>query len=627
MNFCLPRLYIIPLFLARFIYPKTKIVAYYGEWPLYLLLVSRFASLDARAVEAFIGRLTGVEVRKIPLVYESTRDYGYSAKDVELTTRITEKLVPQFDADPWVSLLKKFAGDEPAMAYALKYASHFEIYLQLSYAISLSYTHPQIDPVIAWKPSWPEEWLKILNDSIPARKLSFFRWPKWYVKLHSLCYRLILPFRILGISLARIAARRVASRRTTKKHFELMAEFIEPARLGGSPFDADFLIDETGLPKTAVLFFLTSTQRKILQSENQPLTDVLNKVRSRGYELVSLEQVPYSPKILTSVIKGAFDAIRMIATAQTVALANVYVSAWKQFLEYAGLFHRYSARNFLHLTHPPGNTGWRLEGPMITSLCRQNGIRAVGCQSTLLHFKLHEFSFECSDLFLSWGTAWTPVLGEGMKFAKTEQVVGCQFLDAYILEYQKQRALQAPTERRRVLIFTGDIASAHYPFCRTLSFLEACCRLALANPNFEFLIKTKNAEDPDRVLSDTEFSKLFSQSRGNCRFVSAPRHEYVQYLASAALVIAMGFTTPGSEALLLGIPTIYYDGFRFAGAPFRSLPGLIVADAEEMQRKFAVWVSNPDSLPDKGWDLNRLDPYRDGHAKRRINTILARELV
>jgi hypothetical protein len=616
--FCLPRLEIIPLLLARFSNRKSKIVAHYGEWPLYLRLVSLYLRLDTGAVERIIARITGAEIRKITLIYESAEDLGYSAKDVEPVSRIAEKLVLPFKNDRWVRLLRKLIGDEPATAYALKYVSHYEIYWQWIYVVSFFYANPDNDVAVVWNPSWSREWLNVVNE-VAQRELHFFEWPRWYVNLYGLVWRLTVPFRVIAIALAAIATHGITFRSINKEHSRLMVEFIEPRRLGGSPFDPDFWIDEAIFKKDDVLFFLTRIQRRILQSEGHPLPDVLDSARARGYELVPLERLPYSPAVLGATIKMALGAIQLVPSKQSGALAKMFLSACKYYLEYAVLFTHHSSQTFLHFTHPAGNTGWRVEGPIGTSFCRQNGITSVVCQSNVIHFRLHEYCFDCYDVYLTWGKAWRNVLDGTTKFIKSEHVVGCHYLDALLPEYLKHKRLRVEDAKKRtVLIFTGDLVGGQYPFSRTLSFLEACCGLALAYPDFEFLIKTKHAADGQRVLANARFKEIFLRVQRNCRFLEEPQHEYVKYLAAADVVIAMGFTTPGVEAILLGIPTIYYDGFRFAGLPFRSLPGLIVADAEEMRLRFEDWLQQPHV-----WDLSGLDPYRDGHARERVNTILA----
>jgi hypothetical protein len=91
-------------------------------------------------------------------------------------------------------------------------------------------------------------------------------------------------------------------------------------------------------------------------------------------------------------------------------------------------------------------------------------------------------------------------------------------------------------------------------------------------------------------------------------------------------VIAIGFTSPGAEAALLGKRVIYYSELKTGGEAFRHLPDFIAHNGDELSRLFETAVNDyQDYARLNSAKLDSLDPFRDGRARSRITEMLVEE--
>ena len=101
------------------------------------------------------------------------------------------------------------------------------------------------------------------------------------------------------------------------------------------------------------------------------------------------------------------------------------------------------------------------------------------------------------------------------------------------------------------------------------------------------------------------------------------RCDYTDILVSSDIVISIGYTTPGVEALLLGKRSIYYEELGCGGQAFRHLPDFIAGNADELACLFDKALrdyANYADVNSKG--IDGLDPYRDGKALKRMLRVL-----
>jgi hypothetical protein len=606
--------------------PAAPLVVLYGQFPRYLRGICKLLKVPPRIIETSLRGATGIRLQKIEFDYENAAKSTFDPRDLEKIATIAEQLIPEVETDPWVLLLAELIGKQPAEAFVLRFLCHHEIFYPVLCILACEKQSTSSFSLI-WNPSWPARWLDVIKENLRTNNCEFFIWPRWICFLWRIYYAVAFPLRLAAITIYYLATRGVTYRQITKAHFKLITEFIDPSRLNGSPYDADFWADGSHIKPAEILFILTGEQKRLLTREGYRIKEVVRQVQTKGYSIQVLDDLPYAPETVRSLLAVAARLSGAFRSGKARCLGDAFCGAWRAYLDYANLFSHYEATSLLHFTFPNGNTGWRLDGPVVTGLCRRRGIRSVGCQTHLIYIRYHEFCFECYDLYLTWGTIWPKVLGSAMRFVERIVPVGCFYLDGLLPIYRDHVATHHIREhggRLRVTVFPGDVCSRHYPLSHTLAFLKDCARLAPEHPDVAFRIKCKNLDDPEILLAQPDFAQAYSQAPGNLSFVRLPRSEYSNLLVSSDFVLAIGYTTPGTEALLLGIPTLYYDGLKLGGATFGHIPGLSVHNFDELSARFQEMLAQNSrttgSASHDGLDL--LDHYRDGHTRERIVKLL-----
>jgi hypothetical protein len=193
--------------------------------------------------------------------------------------------------------------------------------------------------------------------------------------------------------------------------------------------------------------------------------------------------------------------------------------------------------------------------------------------------------------------------------------VGCIYLDAFPAA---AHASEKPTSLT-VAIFTGDITvGGHYSLEDNVAFLAVCLEIASAHPHLSFKVKCKDPHHAD-VFKANPALNLRLSGTPNLTFLRQARHSYRDLLAEAEIVLTIGFTTPGTEALLLGKKAFYYSAMDRGGEAYRSNPLWVAKSAAELKSAFEGALANPEKTNEqlcRGLDL--LDPFRDGAARQRI---------
>jgi polysaccharide biosynthesis PFTS motif protein len=215
------------------------------------------------------------------------------------------------------------------------------------------------------------------------------------------------------------------------------------------------------------------------------------------------------------------------------------------------------------------------------------------------------------------------MLGEDLKFIEQVTFVGCPYLVYPPAEYRPANQ----TEPLQVVIFPSDInlsADHHYTLNYALAFMKNCAELAISHPDINFVIKNKEPHYTKVLMSHEEFVNLYQKTSNNFKFSDRARHEYYDLLLSANIIIAMGFTTPGTEGLLLGKRTIYYNELNYGGQALNQIPDLIARNPSELAVLFEQALQDYHTYyASISRGLDRLDPFRDAQALERMAGILA----
>lgn len=616
MVVCMPRLSVVGLMMIWGRQRRAVALVVYGKLPLYLTALVRIVRLPEPRLIAFLALFSGFSIEKIRHEEKVPNYPASNMRAMEAVVPATLGLEAELRRSRWTILAGRLIGKEEAVALALQTIAHQWIWPQvLQIVVSAAALRPGQWLYIIPSIGWPGNWNGALQGAIPKIKSGFFEWPRW----HAGVYRFFRASYVITSAFASVMivglGRRFRGKNNDHQKARLLCEFIDPVHVHGTPKDVDYLVDGERIRPADFLLFVTREQAKIMAANGWKRSAVANAVGEKGYKLVWIDELPFriaDIKAALSVSLGSFACV--FAPLPTV---DVFSAVWKGFLRFAPLFNQVNAEACLYLKFPNGTADWRRDTAILTGLCRRAGIVSAGCQTRAVYGPLYEFAFDCYDIHLNWGSVWYRSLQPALRHITKMVNVGCPALDI-LLPARNKTASEQMGAARRVLVFTGDVAGSHYTFDYNISFLDACLMLACMHRDVLFLVKTKDPVHVDRFLGSDRLSERLGQCP-HFEFVKRPRHDYAELLASADIVIAIGFTTPGTEALLLGKAAIYYSELCSGGEAYRSNPRWVARNPEELRVSFDACLEGNLGEPDK---LDELEPFRDGRSRERILTAL-----
>ncbi|MFH1147698.1 MAG: hypothetical protein V1736_08320 [Pseudomonadota bacterium] len=616
LHVCIPVLSVLAILAVRLSQRKDSTIVYYDTLPRYLRGLVRFLHVSQATIVAGLSELTGFQIKKVEHG-DGVPGYGdLHLRMQEQVSDMLEDLIPVLEGSIWISHLAALIGTKPAISYALK-------------QIGLKLFH-ELVPVAAWYANgssgerslvildfyWPGSWLGIVGRKLERPELRFFVWPRWYLFMRDLFCGVLLPLRIAATTISYVLSRGFFFREVTKARYKVVTEFIDPRRMHNTAHDADYWVDGHTIQASDILFFLSREQERLLESLGYTRHEIDDLMESKGYRLVRLEEFSF-PITFFKELSGVVLGLSKHLMKGNFLLGRLFLKAWSEYLDFLPLFAHCNIDNLVYLTFPNGHSGLRFNSGIVTGLCRKNNIRSIGCQTRAIHSRNYEYSFDCFDLYLAWGKNWYEMLGSGTRFIREVVIVGCIYLDTLL---QEERIEKQNRSGLIACVFPSDISARHhYSLDYALSFMKNCLKLAIAHPEISFAVKSKEPAYTAILMSDERVMDLYAQTRGNLKFPDRLRHEYTDLLRSSDIIIAVGFTTPGTEGLLMGKRTVYYNELKYGGQAFRRIPGLVAKNFSEFRTLFEQALEDRGSFSNTiANDLNGLDPFRDGKALSRI---------
>jgi len=633
VQICMPEFSVIALLLSIFYWRKHKMVIHYNTLPRYLRGLGRLLCISPEDIVSALSNMIHLPVDKITHA-EGLPNYSYlHLKTMETVTKIANELIPEVRKYSWSKCLEKLLDEKPSLAYTAKYLSQYQLFTHIMPMVACHETiHGPEKYVVVWDPGWPPEWNNLLRCNLGSIKFEFFRWPRWYLLFTGLVTRIILFLNLLAIMVTYIARRGVTLKPISKERAKIITEFIDPKRLNNTPYDADYWIDGQNIRKNDILFFLTNNQKRILTKDGYALADIKKLFQQKGYKLAILDDLPYTLSALAFFLSLYFGIARDFFILNSPVLARTFLKAWTEYLEFLTIFLHCSSNTLIYLTFPNGHTSVRYDAAVLTALCRKNSIKSVGCQTRTIYANKFEDCFDCFDVYLSWGRSWDQISDERMLFIDKIITTGCIYLDSLLqnsAKHPNRNGISQHKESLTVSIFPSDISDDHhYTKNYTESLLTNCLELARAFPNFIFRVKSKDPKYTEILLADRDFREIYySKLSDNFSFVNNLQYNYAEILFSSDIVIAIAFTTPGFEGLILGKRAIYYSNLGCGGQPFQHLPFFVANTGEELKDLFNKAIEDYRTYPEtNSSEIDKLDPFRDGQALKRINHSLFAEI-
>ena len=270
----------------------------------------------------------------------------------------------------------------------------------------------------------------------------------------------------------------------------------------------------------------------------------------------------------------------------------------------------------------------------VTIYCNCKSIQksGAGIQNRIIDARQYEFCFDSYDTYFLWGQAWIDVLGSGLDYVKNKVIIGVfnlsekTFKEATLKQEfnnEEKKLLKSP--ETNVIIFPTDIdtnpsafTGSFYSFSYVIHFLDVCMALAKKYPAINFLCKPKAESQVKLIKENKVFKKLNAQQYSNFHFIKRGRTNYMDLLLNADIAISIGFTSPGTDAILLNKKSIYYSQLRNAGRAFKGVPGFVSESKDDLISNFDNLIKAKSTSEDSSASIDILDPFRDGKAISRI---------
>jgi len=563
---------------------------------------------------------------------DSIPNYPYvHARSIEIPAEIIKALLPSLMKDIYYQCLKLLLKDsDSASAYVCKQMGHYTFFPVVRQ--TLVWRQFQLDRdlrprmLFIMPLSWPTEWRPVIREHLLGDDIEIIN-----VRILSITGLGFKSWLLLRLTLALV--KQVVSNGIGHntigdgKEYRLIREFMDPDALGGRAQDNDYLIRHDQLRSDELLFYVTPYQEQILHGRSHNKEQVRKVLTSKGFDVIFFSDLRLTGTSLVQIMRFiTLSSIKLLWSIHGwYPIGNILISGFQDYIQFAPFFHQVSAQVHLSFSHHQGWTFFRKNNGILAALCRQRGIVNASYQARAYWSHGYEFPFEALDLFMLWGPAWQKFLEPYLMHVKRIEYIGDIFVDdlSIAIGTPSKHKIQFDAQRQiNIGLLTGDVANA-FTIGYNLRFLNAACRIANKYEKVKLLVKPKVPMYWDMFLKDEEFVR-HSQVLGD-RLVPVldERHHIERIVESSDILLCIGYTTPGMDALLYGKRVIFYDETGCGDDLYGSVPKLLTKSTEEMEFLVDEALSTPQNYHQiYSRELDKLDPYRDGCASKRIYSLL-----
>jgi hypothetical protein len=283
---------------------------------------------------------------------------------------------------------------------------------------------------------------------------------------------------------------------------------------------------------------------------------------------------------------------------ESVAELRVTIRSIETFIEFDDLFANTDAKFNVSPTFTNDKRRVRMDSGLITALARKHGLTNIDYQTRPYYIYSFEHCCNNHDVLYVWSEEWAAG-SELFEYEEEIVPVGDVFFDG---------SDQVDSDEDIVSIFTAETAEDYRLTLEyNLNLIRTCVDIAAEHPEYEFVLKPKYQDQIEQFLSEIE---------------ELPENMSVKYegygadalVRRSSIVVAIGFTTPGINALMRGKKTIIYSELEHIEGPLSNTRA-VCESREAVNDLFEYYASSRD-LPDE--DREAFDPFRDGQARKRI---------
>ena len=598
---------------------SNNAIIYYNKVSLFIKSLIIF--VEEKKIISFLEFVLNKKFFKIDDFDKITDYHNIQFDSIEQTSIYANDLTDNYKLNFEYKWIESLIGEIPAKAFLSKYISHNFLYPELLYANSCYkfLKCPENFTVVSNFISSEENFKffkkNLKNYNVFPLKNNYFRgiiiFFYYSLKFFNNLFKLIL-------------SRGITFNKSKKIEQNLMIEFIDPNKFkNGSSYDNDFLIHNNEILKRQTSFFVTNYQYNFLKKNN---SDIYNEIKtlSKHYNIIFLNDIKF---YFFDFYKLFFRTIKLLFFQIFSKNKNLYSkisnSLVIDYLDFFNLFEKFDFKNLLYHTFPNGHTEFRFNDAIVTSLCRKFDSKSIGMQTRTIYSSKYEDCFDCFDKYLSWGEAWNNVSNLKTLFVDNVINVGCIYRDGLKIINNKDLVNfreKLRNERKYIIsVFDSDISpNSHYNWNYSKEFILNVISLAKEFNHCSFIIKPKDNSNTTKYLKDLDISKRLKETE-NIIFSKNKRNDYKKILNISDIVLAIGFTTPGFEALSLGKRVIYFSLLKNAGTAFKVLPNLISRDYNELKNLFLKSLTDHKNYSkDIKLTLNLLDESSSKSVKNQI---------
>lgn len=589
-------------------------LVYYEALGGFFRLVRKACRSRTDGCVALFGHSLGLRLVKVP---QGEVVPGYPALHLGTQQQVAEILKNHCEAlssSTYASTMESLLGEGCARSYFLKTLGREQLFgFVLGLNVIRAIHGNEADMRIVMPRGWDAQTNKVVVHGLELdiSKLSVMKRGHFLGAL-GLSLTFLFAVAVTGISFLK---RGIATRPRSDRSFKIASEMVDVSRFSGKPGEPDYLVDGDLLTHRDVLYYVTPEQYKYYLRKDGVTRHAVRDVASQKQgEVVFLDELPVPWRCWRVLLGSSLRFLREIWQHNVREFnSRLVVSGLKQFADYSGLFYHYNVQVHTFLTFPNGHTALRTNSGLVTGVCRSCGVLSASYQTRLFYSSNYEYGFECFDLFCLWGQSFYDMLRPYMSLVERVVFVGDTNLDTLLPE---MRSVNSRGDM--VAVFPSDIsADHHYTYGYSMEFLGACCDAALSLDGVDFVVKAKDPWYISVYRESPELSSRLSLLSDRISFPATVRFDTEELIAQAEVVLAIGFTSPGLDALLAGKKVIYYDGLKCATGIFSGVPGLVVQSGVDLAESLEELL-RADSHPAIQDALRPLDPFRDGMARSRI---------
>lgn len=295
-------------------------------------------------------------------------------------------------------------------------------------------------------------------------------------------------------------------------------------------------------------------------------------------------------------------------------------------LAFSALLRHSDIKLHVYNTLPNGRKcGMRNDSGLVTGLCRFFGVKSISYQTRTYYSHMFCYYFDVFDLYCYWGKAWKRAL-IFTQFIEKDAVIGSVFLNDELLKKVAKKTDLKDSNEKSIVLFTSDIDDVgdeifplSYTLDYTLKFLLATMKAVygaqqtMKNMSNKIFLKTKDIYQGELILKLPFINEALKKYKLNIELISHERHDLKESISMADVVVSIGFTTPGLDALLAGKQSYYYTPYDFwYNDIFNSQSPMVFSHYENLLQEFITAKKLSDSF------INELDCFRDGNASQRL---------